>query len=119
MHALAGRHHDHCSAPGRQRFPRGSHHRDVHRHRSGHGRGRCPRGWTTVATMRDPGKAATLRSAAEAAGVIVDVRPLDVTDPDSITMCVESVVADLGHLDAVLNNAGGQGVRDQTGGTAG
>ena len=56
--------------------------------------------------MRDPGKAATLRSAAEAAGVIVDVRPLDVTDPDSITMCVESVVADLGHLDAVLNNAG-------------
>ncbi|MDQ2723027.1 MAG: SDR family NAD(P)-dependent oxidoreductase [Actinomycetota bacterium] len=63
-------------------------------------------GWRTVATMRDPGKAAALRSAADAAGVTVDVRALDVTKPDSIATCVESVVADLGHLDAVLNNAG-------------
>ncbi len=63
-------------------------------------------GWRTVATMRDPGKAGALRSAADAAGVTVDVRALDVTNPDSITTCVEAVVADLGHLDAVLNNAG-------------
>ncbi len=63
-------------------------------------------GWRTVATMRDPGKAAALRSAAEAAGVAVDVRALDVTNPDSIVTCVESVVSDLGRLDAVLNNAG-------------
>ena len=63
-------------------------------------------GWRTVATMRDPGKAGELRSAAHAAGVAVDVRALDVTNPDSIATCVESVVADLGHLDAVLNNAG-------------
>jgi len=63
-------------------------------------------GWRTVATMRDPGKAGALRSAADAAGVTVDVRALDVTNPDSIATCVESVVADLGHLDAVLNNAG-------------
>lgn len=63
-------------------------------------------GWRTVATMRDPSKSGALRSAAEAAGVAVDVRSLDVTDPGSITWCVESVISDLGHLDAVLNNAG-------------
>ncbi len=63
-------------------------------------------GWRTVATMRDPGKSGALRSAAAAAGVAVDVRALDVTNPDSITTCVESVISDLGHLDAVLNNAG-------------
>ncbi len=63
-------------------------------------------GWRTVATMRDPGKAGALRSAADAAGVTVDVRALDVTNPDSIATCVESVGTDLGHLDAVLNNAG-------------
>jgi len=63
-------------------------------------------GWRTVATMRDPGKAGALRSAADAAGVTVDVRALDVTNPDSIATCVESVGTDLGRLDAVLNNAG-------------
>lgn len=63
-------------------------------------------GWRTVATMRDLGKSGALRSAAAAAGVAVDVRALDVTELDSITTCVESVISDLGHLDAVLNNAG-------------
>jgi len=63
-------------------------------------------GWRTVATMRDPGKAGALRSAADAAVVTVDVRALDVTNPDSIATCVESVGTDLGRLDAVLNNAG-------------
>ncbi len=45
-------------------------------------------GWRTVATMRDLGKAAALRSAAHAAGVTVDVRGLDVTNPDSVGTCV-------------------------------
>ena len=69
----------------------------------------CARaGWRTVATMRDVGRADRLRAAADAAGVadLIDVRPLDVTDPDSVTACVEEVVGTYGRLDAVVNNAG-------------
>ncbi|MBQ1020791.1 SDR family oxidoreductase [Micromonospora sp. D93] len=69
----------------------------------------CARaGWRTVATMRDVGRSGRLRAAADAAGVadLIDVRPLDVTDPDSVTACVEEVVDTYGRLDAVVNNAG-------------
>lgn len=59
-------------------------------------------GYRTVATMRDPGKAGTLREAAPR----VDVRRLDVVDDASVRACVEGVVADYGRLDAVVNNAG-------------
>lgn len=59
-------------------------------------------GWHTVATMRDTAKAGALRAAAEAAGVSVDVRALDVTDPASVAACV----AGLERLDALVNNAG-------------
>jgi NAD(P)-dependent dehydrogenase (short-subunit alcohol dehydrogenase family) len=69
------------------------------------------RGWTVVATMRDPLKADTLRKAAAEAGVAdrVEVARLDVTDPDSVADAVAAVVAAHGGLDAVVNNAG-QGV---------
>ncbi|MFI8101032.1 SDR family oxidoreductase [Streptomyces sp. NPDC086023] len=65
-------------------------------------------GWRTVATMRDPGKATALREAAEAAGVAdrVDVKRLDVVDTDTVTACVNAVIAEYGRLDAVVNNAG-------------
>lgn len=63
-------------------------------------------GWTTVATLRDPARATTLRAAAEAAGVSLDVRALDVTDEASIARCVQDVVQAHGGLDAVVNNAG-------------
>ena len=63
-------------------------------------------GWTTVATMRDPARADALTGAAEAAGVRVDVRALDVTDPDSVARCLDGVLADHGRLDALVNNAG-------------
>ncbi|WP_329499666.1 SDR family NAD(P)-dependent oxidoreductase [Kitasatospora herbaricolor] len=65
-------------------------------------------GWYTVATMRDTAKAGALRAAAEAAGVadLVEIRRLDVTDPDSAAACVAAVVADHGALHAVINNAG-------------
>ncbi|OKI30963.1 SDR family NAD(P)-dependent oxidoreductase [Streptomyces sp. CB03911] len=65
-------------------------------------------GWHTVATMRDTAKAGALRAAAEAAGVadLVEIRRLDVTDPDSAAACVAAVVADHGALHAVINNAG-------------
>ncbi|MET9613718.1 SDR family NAD(P)-dependent oxidoreductase [Kitasatospora indigofera] len=65
-------------------------------------------GWRTVATMRDTTKAGALRAAAEAAGVagLVEVRRLDVTDPDAAAACVAAVVAEHGALHAVINNAG-------------
>ncbi|WP_380284078.1 SDR family NAD(P)-dependent oxidoreductase [Kitasatospora purpeofusca] len=63
-------------------------------------------GFSTVATLRDAARAGALREAADQAGVALDVRPLDVTDPASVTACVDGVAATYGRLDAVVNNAG-------------
>ncbi len=63
-------------------------------------------GWISVATLRDPARAESLRAAVVEAGVEVDVRRLDVTDPEACTACLADVVADHGHLDALVNNAG-------------
>ncbi|MFE1310779.1 SDR family oxidoreductase [Streptomyces sp. NPDC058755] len=63
-------------------------------------------GWTTVATLRDLSRSDALRKAAAEAGVEVDMRRLDVTDEASITSAIDGVLADYGHLDAVVNNAG-------------
>ncbi|MFF4036808.1 SDR family oxidoreductase [Streptomyces sp. NPDC001816] len=63
-------------------------------------------GWTTVATLRDVSRSDALRKAAAEAGVEVDIRRLDVTDEASITSAIDGVLADYGHLDAVVNNAG-------------
>ncbi|MFF3858430.1 SDR family oxidoreductase [Streptomyces sp. NPDC002209] len=65
-------------------------------------------GWHTVATMRDTSRADALTKAAAEAGVsgLVQVKRLDVTDADSVASCVAEVVAEHGHLDAVVNNAG-------------
>ncbi|MEV0534234.1 SDR family NAD(P)-dependent oxidoreductase [Kitasatospora sp. NPDC050463] len=63
-------------------------------------------GFTTVATMREPGRADALREAADRAGVRVDVRPLDVTDAGSVAACLDGVRGAYGRLDAVVNNAG-------------
>jgi NAD(P)-dependent dehydrogenase (short-subunit alcohol dehydrogenase family) len=63
-------------------------------------------GYAVIATMRDPGRAQALLDAADAAGVTVDVRRLDVTDADSISECVDGVRTRYARLDAVVNNAG-------------
>ncbi|MFI8265708.1 SDR family NAD(P)-dependent oxidoreductase [Streptomyces sp. NPDC085665] len=65
-------------------------------------------GWHTVATMRDTSRADALNKAAAEAGVagLVQVKRLDVTDAQSVAACVAEVVAEHGHLDAVVNNAG-------------
>ncbi|GAB3435937.1 SDR family oxidoreductase [Phycicoccus ginsengisoli] len=63
-------------------------------------------GLTVVATMRDPAKDEALRRAASAAGVEVDVRRLDVTDPSGAQEAVERVLADHGSIDVLVNNAG-------------
>ncbi|GAA2281721.1 MULTISPECIES: SDR family NAD(P)-dependent oxidoreductase [Kitasatospora] len=59
-------------------------------------------GWQVIATMRDTAKAGALLAAAQEAGVAVEVRALDVTDPASVEACL----AGLDRLDALVNNAG-------------
>jgi NAD(P)-dependent dehydrogenase (short-subunit alcohol dehydrogenase family) len=63
-------------------------------------------GHTVVATVRDLGRADRLLAAAEAAGVQVDVRVLEVTDHDAGRALVDAVVAEHGALDVLVNNAG-------------
>jgi NAD(P)-dependent dehydrogenase (short-subunit alcohol dehydrogenase family) len=63
-------------------------------------------GYRTVATVRQPDRADALRTAARVAGVDLDIRGLDVTDPAAPARCIEEIVAAHGQLDAVINNAG-------------
>ncbi len=63
-------------------------------------------GWTVVATMRDTTRAGALQAAADAAGVSLDIRALDVTDAAQVDAVISGLVADHGQLDAVINNAG-------------
>ncbi|MGW4123499.1 SDR family oxidoreductase [Nocardia sp. NPDC004711] len=65
-------------------------------------------GWQVIATMRDTGRSTALVELARDKGVAdhIEVRQLDVTDPDSVHRCVSGVVDDHGHLDALINNAG-------------
>ena len=63
-------------------------------------------GFTVVATLRDTAKDSALRAAAEAAGVTLDIRRLDVVDGASITACIDEVVAEHGAIDVLVNNAG-------------
>jgi NAD(P)-dependent dehydrogenase (short-subunit alcohol dehydrogenase family) len=65
-------------------------------------------GWTTVATMRDTSKAEALLKAAAEHKVAdrIQVKRLDVTDPESIAACLDEVIAEHGRLDALVNNAG-------------
>jgi len=59
-------------------------------------------GWRVIATMRDTARAGALEVAAKEAGVTVEVRGLDVTDPASAEACLTG----LDRLDALVNNAG-------------
>ncbi|MFG3343663.1 SDR family oxidoreductase [Streptomyces sp. NPDC048018] len=65
-------------------------------------------GWTVVATMRDTGKAETLlKTAAEHAVTDrIQVKRLDVVEPDTIATGLDEVIAEHGRLDALVNNAG-------------
>ena len=68
--------------------------------------GLAARGVTVVATLREPSSAGALRAAATAAGVRLDIRPLDVTDHAAAADCVDEVLATYGQVDILVNNAG-------------
>jgi NAD(P)-dependent dehydrogenase (short-subunit alcohol dehydrogenase family) len=62
-------------------------------------------GWTVVATARRPEASGELRELAEQFPE-VSVRALDVTSDESVDSCIGSVLADLGSIDLLVNNAG-------------
>ncbi len=59
-------------------------------------------GHDVIATMRTVAKAADLRSTAEAEGLAIEIRSLDVRDPASVA----AGVGDPAEIDVVINNAG-------------
>ncbi len=63
-------------------------------------------GFTVVATLRDMAKAAPLEAKADAAGVKVEIRKLDVQDDSSVKDCVRDVLSAHGRIDVLVNNAG-------------
>ncbi|AWF82766.1 short-chain dehydrogenase/reductase [Microbulbifer sp. A4B17] len=62
-------------------------------------------GFTVYATMRDLSKAGQLTTAAPP-GAAIEVMKLDVTAPDSIQHCVDTIIQDAGRIDILINNAG-------------
>lgn len=65
------------------------------------------RGWTVLATMRNPGKRAALDAAVAAAPGRVVVEALDVTDAAGLPQALQAALAHTGgRLDAVVHNAG-------------
>src|SRR5581483_4260201 len=65
------------------------------------------RGYRVYATMRNPDAgAAALQDAAKAAGVRLEIAPLDVTDQRSVDRCVAAILEAEGRVDVLVNNAG-------------
>ena len=62
-------------------------------------------GWRVVGTARQPSRADVLNELAASIDS-VEVRPLDVTIPESVTDCIAGVLADRGAVDLLVNNAG-------------
>ncbi len=64
------------------------------------------RGHRVVATMRAPGRDASLGPAARAEGVTIGIHALDVCDPAQVPEAVRRAEAEYGPLDVLVNNAG-------------
>ncbi len=64
------------------------------------------KGHRVYASMRDTGKAANLRAAAEAKGLSLEYLQLDVTDDASVKTAVSKVLDKEGQIDVLINNAG-------------
>lgn len=77
-------------------------------------------GFRVVATMRDLDRRAALDERTKQAAVSLDVRVLDVEQPQSIDGCVQDVLRLYGAIDVLVNNAGAGylGAMEQTPDTA-
>jgi NAD(P)-dependent dehydrogenase (short-subunit alcohol dehydrogenase family) len=64
------------------------------------------RGDRVFASMRNVAKAGSLREAAQARGLAVDVLEIDVTDDASVQRGVAGVLTSEGQIDVLVNNAG-------------
>jgi NAD(P)-dependent dehydrogenase (short-subunit alcohol dehydrogenase family) len=62
-------------------------------------------GWTVVATARRPAAADALQEVAEQCPG-VQLKALDVTSDESVQECIGSILADLGSIELLVNNAG-------------
>ena len=62
-------------------------------------------GWTVVATARHPESADALQTLAASTPSIL-IGPMDVTDDGSVRSRIDSVLADFGRIDLLINNAG-------------
>jgi NAD(P)-dependent dehydrogenase (short-subunit alcohol dehydrogenase family) len=62
-------------------------------------------GYTVVLTARDPERGARALRGLRKEGLDAHFQPLDVTDPDSARQAAAFVAAELGRLDALINNA--------------
>lgn len=71
----------------------------------GMARGLCEAGASVAVVGRDADKCAAAAAELSSAGTAIAV-PADVTDPDGVTGMVEHVVAGLGRVDILINNAG-------------
>jgi NAD(P)-dependent dehydrogenase (short-subunit alcohol dehydrogenase family) len=63
-------------------------------------------GFLTYATMRNPGKGATIKSVAAKEGLPIHVVQLNVTEERSINDAIHSIKSDVGKIDVLVNNAG-------------
>ena len=63
-------------------------------------------GDTVYATMRDVSKAGALNAAADADGLSVHIKALDVNRPDTFAAFVDELVDEAGAIDVLVNNAG-------------
>ena len=63
-------------------------------------------GDTVYASMRDVSKSAALTSVADAEGLSLTIRPLDVSRPDTFESFVGEVIKEAGEIDVLINNAG-------------
>ena len=63
-------------------------------------------GHTVYATMRNTQKRGTLDAATQVAGVSLNVLQLDVQDTGSVNAAIDTVIAEQGRIDVLINNAG-------------